>query len=192
MLSPFSRTLPAVAAVSVAFLAASCSTTPAESNNESQSSPSSQSTEAAVVEAPIFPVGQKIDLKDRGIEDRHPNGVKMEVTSITLQETGIVLGVEVVNGNTSPAKMNMFDSWLIDDTGAVFRLRKPENDDTKMEVAPGEALTGEWTFLGKPELDASTLTLKVNAITPDHVIDKTERSPHMPSPAMLIENIPMK
>lgn len=134
--------------------------------------------------------GAPTDLASLGLQDRHPNGSLLQVTSVQVERTGVVVGVSVVNGHTDEIKLNTRGLYLQDDVGNGYNFREPaQNGD--LAVAPGAELVGELVFLGVLDPSATELTLKTNVSDAEDTIDTTSRADWDTAPSMLVPGIPV-
>lgn len=133
--------------------------------------------------------GAARDLTALSLVDRHPSGTTLQVTSVQVEPTGVLVGVTVVNGYTSEISLNNLGVFVSDDQGNGYNLREPQKDD--LAVAPGAELVGELVFLGLLDPAATTLSQKTNVFDFEDPIDLGSRFGSSTSPAMLIEGIPL-
>lgn len=75
-----------------------------------------------------------------------------------------------------------------DDTGAVYRLRPPE-DDPELALAEGEQLAGELAFVGPPAPEATSLRLFINADVDTDELQFTRPSPLDGPVSMVVEDL---
>jgi len=130
------------------------------------------------------------DLTSLGLQDRHPNGSLLQVTSVSVERTGIVVGISVVNGHTDEITLNSWGLYLQDDAGNGYNFREPaQNGD--LALAPGAELVGDLVFLGVLDPSATELTLKTNVPDADTTIDTSARTDQDASPSMLVTGIPL-
>lgn len=134
--------------------------------------------------------GAAVDLTALGLQDRHPNGSSIQVTSLTVERTGIVVGVTVVNGYTDEISLNARGLYLQDDNGNGYNFREPAQNSA-LAVAPGAELVGELVFLGVLDPTATSLTLKGNVYDAQETIDLAARSSTSITPALLVGGIPV-
>jgi hypothetical protein len=93
---------------------------------------------------------------------RHPAGVTLKLTSITVAEDSISLGVVVTNGGGADVKLNEFDDLvLIDDHGGRYRVSPPPQDSA-ITVRKSTTLRGSLVFAGQLDATATSLTLITN------------------------------
>jgi len=95
------------------------------------------------------------------LEERHTNGTLVRVLGVSFAPTSMSVRIEAVNGNPQQIELNGFDAWIADDEDTVYRLVPPV-ENANMEIEPGATLTGDLTFLGELDRDATTLRLYLN------------------------------
>ena len=151
-------------------------------SSPSPGSPTAGSTGSATAAA--------TDLTSLGLQDRHPDGTTLQVTSVAVERTGIVVGVTVVNGYTDEIRLNSRGVFVQDDAGNGYNFREPaQNAD--LAVAPGAELVGELVFLGVLDPSATELTLKTNVDDAEDPVDTTNRYDRSTTPELLVTGIPL-
>lgn len=163
------------------------STASAEVTDQSTDQKAAEATDSGKLE-----IGSVVDLAGKELIDRHPNGVSFEIKSIKIMETGFVVNVHALNGDDAKNQLVRGGAWLIDDTGVVYKFRKPEGNNPDLSLQPGESMTGDWVFLGKPVPSAKSLTLKTNTFGPNKNVDLSTRSEFTSMPQIVVSNIPLK
>ena len=154
------------------------------------SSPSPGSPTAGSTAGSTAAGAPSADLTSLGLQDRHPNGSLLQVTSVSVERTGIVVGISVVNGHTDEITLNSWGLYLQDDAGNGYNFREPaQNGD--LALAPGAELVGDLVFLGVLDPSATELTLKTNVPDADTTIDTSARTDQDASPSMLVTGIPL-
>lgn len=121
------------------------------------------------------------------LEQRHPNGSVMRVTSLQFEATSMTLGIEVVNGSDTELRLAspLDDVSLVDDLGGIYEFIRPP-DNTNLSVPARGTLTGELVYFGILNPEATALRLQTNDYlrsTDRTVYDPatestSERSPH--------------
>lgn len=99
------------------------------------------------------------------ISERHPNGTLLDISSITIEERTFNIEAEFFNGGSQDVTIAIDGGTAIvmtDEAGNTYPFVTPEDEsDGNLTIAPGESISGTWTFLGQVR-DASSLTLTVN------------------------------
>lgn len=97
------------------------------------------------------------------IEQRHPNGSVLRVTSLTVESNAIRLDVQVVNGADRDFGLAAGGAVvsLTDDLGGVYEFLEPANNPD-LEIQQRGTLTGELVYFGVLNPAASSLRLQSN------------------------------
>lgn len=113
------------------------------------------------VSGPGRPGGDPTPL---AIEQRHPNGSVLRVTSLTVEPNAIRVALQVVNGDTRDLTLGFIGNTvtLTDDVGGVYEFIEPP-DNPDLEIQPRGTLTGELVFFGVLNPGASSLRLQTNS-----------------------------
>lgn len=124
------------------------------------------------------------------VQDRHPNGHLLTVEQVEVFERSIALQVALVNGRTDPISLSCNRLWLVDDVGNSYEFSPPEQN-SGLEVGPGEELSGTVVLLGVLDPDATNLTLRTDVNDPQETIDTANRQNDGGSPKLLLEGLPL-
>lgn len=130
-----------------------------------------------------LPKPQRLEL-----EQRHPNGSLVKVTAIAFAPTSVTVSVEAINGYTRQIELNARRIHLVDDKGNAFNFVEPaQNSD--MQITPGGTLTGDLTFLGVLDRQATSLRLTFNVYDVEEIVDLADRSRTATSPEFQFDKI---
>jgi hypothetical protein len=113
------------------------------------------------------------DQPNLDLEQRHPNGTVLRVTGISFTQSAMTVSVEAVNGYVEPIKLNDIDMQLVDDLQNVYNFVPPEQNPD-LRVDSGGTLTGDLTFLGRLDREATSLRLVVNSYDVEPVVIEDE------------------
>lgn len=143
-------------------------TAPATSGGEAPSeAEASSSPPAAPAGEPAEGSGADADPPDTTTVDvsmRHPNGTVLTVDTVTYTDTTIEIEMEVRNGHTEEVQLPIGGHQgnrlrLVDDQGHTYNFVVPTGEGDNVEVAPGEAVSGTFVFLGPLADGAGSVSL---------------------------------
>ena len=95
------------------------------------------------------------------VEERHPNGAHLRITSIERTDTEVLLGVRIVNGHSGNISLNSGPrrSYVLAGDSVKIMLVPPE-DNQQVSIPARSTVEGSLTFMGAvPEGERLTLVL---------------------------------
>ena len=117
------------------------------------------------------------------IQNAHPNGVVLQLTSLQSGPTETTIGVRVINGRDKAVDLNRFNNsngYLVLDTGEKLYLSPPASN-AKLSIEAGQTLEGQLVFLGRlPKAKAAVLVLNENGQA-DSEYTNTPELPYQPA-----------
>lgn len=158
-----------------------------DSESERESQPEEPESEASEPAA-AAPAATSRTL---AIEQRHPNGSVLRLTSLEVEASAITVGIEVVNGSGDAFGLSPggAEVTLTDDLGGVYEYLRPE-DNPDLEIEARGTLTGELVYFGVVDPEAATLLLQTS-VNPGTevgtVFDPSTESPNEPFPHFSVE-----
>lgn len=100
--------------------------------------------------------------QDLNLQANHANGSVLRVTKVTFSEDNISLTMAVTNGHDSEIVLNdSKDMILRDNLGNRYNLSPPPQNP-EVRVPQGSTLEGRFSFLGRINPSASSLTFTTN------------------------------
>ena len=125
------------------------------------------------------------------VEQRHPNGSVLRVTSLAVEANAIRLGIEVVNGADRDLGLSTGGAVvsLTDDLGGSYEFLEP-TDNPDLQIPQRGTLSGELVYFGVLDPDAESLRLQTNATLydrPGTLYDPASELPNEPFPHFSIE-----
>jgi hypothetical protein len=137
--------------------------------------------------APDQPLDRPLDH-----EVRHPNGVVLRLSRLTLDGSDIVVDAEVVNGSRSEIVFHFGNVTgerlrLVDDAGVEYNFVEPAEDEDVIEIAAGETLDATLAFRGPLSGRPGRLRLVTN-VYPDELdgFDVTQESDTTQYPGFVV------
>lgn len=115
------------------------------------------------------------------------------MVGIEVRRTAIAVKIDVVNGHTDTVELTgrtNAGAFLIDDTGVSYKLSRPE-DNSDLQLGPGDQLTGSLVFFWRIPPEASSVTLKMNVYDPDDEVGDDDRYHQASQPRFQIDDIPL-
>lgn len=98
------------------------------------------------------------------IQQAHPNGVVLQLTSIQAKPSETVIGAIVTNGDDSEQSLNRYgnnkQTYIVTGDGSKLYLSPPTNNE-KLLIPAGQRMEAELVFLGKVS-QGGTATLIIN------------------------------
>ncbi len=137
---------------------------PACSQNEQpvaevKESPAETVTETTAITTPALP-----DLpapRTLDIQDAHPNGTSVRLSSASFHEDHVQVVATVTNGGDRTTSLAQWDAALVDDRNVTYRLSPPPANP-RLEVPPATSQEYRLVFLGRLSPEATTLSLIFN------------------------------
>lgn len=110
--------------------------------------------------AKLFGGGKPVPLT---IQNAHPGGLVLQLTSIQAKATETVVGITVINGDSDEQQLNQWpnnhNAYLLAGNGERLLLSPPQANP-ELRVGAGQRMQGELVFLGRLEPGAgATLVL---------------------------------
>lgn len=110
--------------------------------------------------ARLFGGGKPVPLS---IQNAHPTGVVLQLTSVQAKDSETVIGITVINSDNDEQSLNRWanqkDSYLLAASGERLYLSPPQANP-ELKVGPGQRMEGELVFIGRlPESGGATLIL---------------------------------
>ena len=110
--------------------------------------------------ARLFGGGKPVPLS---IQNAHPTGVVLQLTSVQAKASETVIGITVINSDNDEQSLNRWanqkDSYLLAANGERLYLSPPQANP-ELKVGPGQRMEGELVFIGRlPETGGATLIL---------------------------------
>ncbi len=125
-------------------------------------------------------------------EVRHPNGVVLRLSRLTLDSSDIVVDAEVVNSSRSEIVFHFGNVTgerlrLVDDAGVEYNFVEPAEDEDIIEIAAGETLDATLAFRGPLSGRPDRLRLVTN-VYPDELdgFDITQESDTTQYPGFVV------
>lgn len=115
--------------------------------------------------AQLFGGGKPMPLT---LQEAHPSGMVLQLTSIQAKETETIIGVTAMNGDSDEQQLNQWpnnrNAFLLTATGERLHLSPPPANP-ELAVGSGQRMNGELVFLGRlPQSDTVTLVLNDGTI----------------------------
>jgi hypothetical protein len=110
--------------------------------------------------AKLFGGGKPVPLS---IQNAHPTGVVLQLTSVQAKASETVIGITVINSDNDEQSLNRWanqkDSYLLAASGERLYLSPPQANP-ELKVGAGQRMEGELVFIGRlPESGGATLIL---------------------------------
>lgn len=167
------KPIPTQLAVLLAVLvAASCSSTSresssAESNQSATNATAQRSGQTTATGTTVQPSAQPTPSllpadQELNLQANHANGSVLRVTKVAFSEDNISLNLAVTNGHNRVIVLNdNKDMILRDNLGNRYNLAPPPQNP-EVRVPEGSTLDGRFSFLGRINPSATSLTLITN------------------------------
>ncbi|MGF1478974.1 MAG: hypothetical protein ACFB4I_05730 [Cyanophyceae cyanobacterium] len=91
----------------------------------------------------------------------HANGTRLQITKIAFAQDHIVLEISVTNDSETAIALNQSETILQDNLGNIYEIIPPP-ENPRLEILPGETISGTLTFLGRIAPSAASLKLIAN------------------------------
>lgn len=102
------------------------------------------------------------DTVGTDVEERHPNGAHLRITSIERTDTEVLLGVRIVNGHSDAITLNSAPRRSYVRAGESVKIMLvPPEDNERVSIPGRSTVEGSLTFMGAVPKDEK-LTLVLN------------------------------
>jgi hypothetical protein len=149
-------------ALATAAATAGCSQPAAPGNATADANAQDLTPEGPSVSARLFGGGKPVPLS---IQNAHPGGLVLQVTSIQSKPTETVIGVTVINGDSDEQMLNQWpnsrNDYLLSANGERLYL-SPPTANPELRIGAGQRMEGELVFLGRLQEGSTGATLVIN------------------------------